>query len=66
MSDDRTLRFQGLDSYIRCLAHILNIIVTEILSVLKQATPRAQTWHVTNSEMGKKSDYSLRCPECEF
>jgi hypothetical protein len=28
-------RFQGVDSYIRCLAHVLNLIVSDILSALK-------------------------------
>jgi len=29
------LKFRGLDSYIRCLAYILNLIIKDILSVLK-------------------------------
>ena len=29
------LRFQGIDSYIRCLAHVLNLIVRDILSGMK-------------------------------
>ncbi|ODQ68732.1 hypothetical protein LIPSTDRAFT_60176, partial [Lipomyces starkeyi NRRL Y-11557] len=29
------VRFRGLDSYIRCLAHILNLIVQDILHALK-------------------------------
>lgn len=28
-------RFQGIDSYIRCLAHVLNLIVSDILSEMK-------------------------------
>ncbi|GCB25499.1 putative AC9 transposase [Aspergillus awamori] len=28
-------RFQGVDSYIRCLAHVLNLIVSDILLTLK-------------------------------
>jgi hypothetical protein len=28
-------RFQGVDSYIRCLAHVVNLIVGDILSALK-------------------------------
>lgn len=32
---DEPLRFQGVDSYIRCIAHILNLIVSDILSTLK-------------------------------
>jgi hypothetical protein len=35
ISDKGRLRFQGVDSYIRCLAHILNLIVRDILSALK-------------------------------
>ena len=31
----RRLRFQGIDSYIRCLAHVLNLIVRDILSGMK-------------------------------
>lgn len=31
----QTILFQGLDSYIRCLAHILNLIVKDILRSLK-------------------------------
>jgi coenzyme F420-reducing hydrogenase delta subunit len=31
----RSLRFQGEDSYIRCMAHVLNLIVSDILSALK-------------------------------
>jgi hypothetical protein len=30
-----SLRFQGVDSYIRCLAHVLNLIVKDILSMMK-------------------------------
>lgn len=33
--DKRCLRFQGVDSYIRCLAHVLNFIVSDILSAMK-------------------------------
>ena len=29
------LRFQGINSYIRCLAHVLNLIVRDILSGMK-------------------------------
>ena len=32
---DTTLLYQGLDSYVRCLAHILNLIVKDILKALK-------------------------------
>jgi hypothetical protein len=32
---DARLLYQGLDSYIRCLAHILNLIVKDILRALK-------------------------------
>jgi hypothetical protein len=30
-----TLRFQGLNSFVRCLAHILNLVVKQFLSALK-------------------------------
>lgn len=33
--DAKTLRFQGTDSYIRCSAHVLNLIVSDVLSMLK-------------------------------
>ncbi|ODQ70695.1 hypothetical protein LIPSTDRAFT_156155, partial [Lipomyces starkeyi NRRL Y-11557] len=33
-----SLRFRGLESYVRCLAHILNLIVKDILSALKSGT----------------------------
>jgi hypothetical protein len=35
------LRFQGVDSYIRCLAHVLNLIVGDILSALKSGDHRS-------------------------
>ncbi|GCB25878.1 putative AC transposase [Aspergillus awamori] len=35
VSGQRRLRFQGVDSYIRCLAHVLKLIVSDILSGLK-------------------------------
>ncbi|KAJ5244715.1 hypothetical protein N7489_004811 [Penicillium chrysogenum] len=34
-SDAKSLRFQGADSYIRCSAHVLNLIVGDVLSMLK-------------------------------
>ena len=34
-SDAKTLRFQGTDSYIRCSAHVLNLIISDVLSMLK-------------------------------
>lgn len=34
-SDTSALRFQGADSYIRCTAHVLNLIVRDILVTLK-------------------------------
>jgi hypothetical protein len=36
------LHFLGLDSFIRCTAHVLNLIVTDILSALKAGEARAQ------------------------
>jgi hAT family protein len=33
--DSGRLRFQGIDSYIRCLAHVLNLIVSDILTGMK-------------------------------
>ena len=35
VEETEILRFQGADSYIRCLAHVLNLIVGDILSALK-------------------------------
>ncbi|KAJ6037739.1 hypothetical protein N7444_008484 [Penicillium canescens] len=35
LPDKGRLRFQGIDSYIRCLAHVLNLIVRDILSRMK-------------------------------
>jgi hypothetical protein len=40
LTDDTTgrpeeFRFQGTDSYVRCLAHVLNLIVSDILSALR-------------------------------
>jgi hypothetical protein len=37
------LRFQGVDSYIRCLAHVLNLIVSDILSALKAGDHKTAT-----------------------
>jgi hypothetical protein len=34
-SNTACLHFQGVDSYVRCLAHILNFIVHDILAALK-------------------------------
>ncbi len=34
-SDIKYLHFQDIDSYVCCLAHILNLIVQDILAVLK-------------------------------
>jgi hypothetical protein len=36
--DKKKIQFQGLDSYVRCLAHILNLIVKDILQALKSGT----------------------------
>ncbi|CEL08111.1 hypothetical protein ASPCAL11264 [Aspergillus calidoustus] len=35
------LRFLGIDSYIRCLAHVLNLIVSDILSAMKSGDHRS-------------------------
>ena len=35
MSHKKCLRFNGVDSYICCLVHVLNLIVSDILSALK-------------------------------
>ncbi|KAF1808084.1 hypothetical protein P152DRAFT_444488 [Eremomyces bilateralis CBS 781.70] len=35
------LLFRGVDSYIRCLAHILNLIVQDILRALKSGSVEA-------------------------
>lgn len=35
------LRFLGIDSYIRCLAHVLNLIVSDILSSIKSGDHRS-------------------------
>ncbi|KAK9427135.1 hypothetical protein V1505DRAFT_381180 [Lipomyces doorenjongii] len=34
-NERRAMRFEGLSSYIRCTAHVLNLIVGVILSALK-------------------------------
>jgi hypothetical protein len=39
-SDKKRIQFQRLDSYIRCLAHILNLIVKDILQALESGTPK--------------------------
>jgi hypothetical protein len=41
--DSPISRFGGLDSYVRCLAHVLNLIVSEILSTLKTGDHKAAT-----------------------
>jgi hypothetical protein len=38
--DKDKIQFQGLDSYIRCLAHVLNLIVKDILRALKSGTTK--------------------------
>jgi hypothetical protein len=38
--DKNEIPFQGLDGYIRCLAHILNLIVKDILRSLKSGTTK--------------------------
>jgi hypothetical protein len=38
--DKKKIQFQGLDSYIRCLAHILNLIMKDILQALKSGTQK--------------------------
>ena len=43
--------FQGLDSYIRCLAHIMNLIVKDILMALKGGS--VEEAHATCDEMYK-------------
>ena len=40
-SSDGRLRFQGVDSYIRCLAHILNLIVKDMLMAMKSRDHRS-------------------------
>ena len=35
------LRFLGIDSYIRCLAYVLNLIVSDILLVIKSGDYRS-------------------------
>jgi hypothetical protein len=41
--ENSTLLYRGLDSYIRCLAHVLNLIVKDILRALKSGdTEQAQ------------------------
>lgn len=35
VSHKKRLRFNSIDSYVRCLAHVLNLIVSDILSALK-------------------------------
>ncbi|KAK9427533.1 hypothetical protein V1505DRAFT_358692 [Lipomyces doorenjongii] len=43
-SSAKRLRFQGIDSYVRYLAHVLNLIVTDILASLKSGN-RASAEH---------------------
>lgn len=54
-----TLRFQGVDSYIRCTAHVLNLIVNDILSTLKSgdrhSAMAACDLIQENKEMGPQS-----------
>lgn len=38
--DKNEIPFQGLDGYIRCLAHILNLIIKDILRSLKSGTTK--------------------------
>jgi hypothetical protein len=38
--DTSKIQFQGLDSYVRCIAHILNLIVKDILRALKSGTTK--------------------------
>ena len=40
IGESSTLQFQGLDSYIRCLAHILNLVVKDILRALKSGSSK--------------------------
>jgi hypothetical protein len=60
VSGNRAIRFQGLDSYIRCLAHILNLTVKEMLSALKSGDSKSEMRHVTNFEIGKGLACTLR------
>jgi len=52
------MRFGGMKSYIRCLAHILNLIVKDILKELKSGTmaeAKAQFFESSNQQNGQLS-----------
>ncbi|KAK9364418.1 ribonuclease H-like domain-containing protein [Lipomyces kononenkoae] len=52
-SNDSVLLYRGLDSYIRCLAHILNLIVKDILRVLKSGNVEEASAACDNLRDGK-------------
>src|SRR3977135_199613 len=47
------IRFQGLQSYVRCLAHIINLIVKDILTALKSGDVGASS--TACDQLGKDS-----------
>jgi hypothetical protein len=46
--------FRGLDSYVRCLAHILNLIVKDILRVLKSGNTKEATTACDSFKEGRE------------
>jgi hypothetical protein len=59
LPDKGRLRFQGIDSYIRYLTHILNLIVRDILSRIKsrdhKSTIEAYNLLQGNKKIGRQS-----------
>ena len=48
------IQFEGLDSYVRCIAHILNLIVKDILRALKSGNTK-EAFAVCNDIQDGKS-----------
>lgn len=51
--------FCGLDSYIRCLAHIINLIVKDILQALKSGSAEEAASICNNLDKGEHSPYEF-------
>lgn len=56
------MRFQGQKSYIRCLVHILNLIVKDILLQLKLGTMKSAKQVLTDMELNHTKTFSLIGP----
>ena len=52
--------FCGLDSYIRCLAHIINLIVKDILQALKSGSAEEAASICNNLDKGEHSPYEFQ------